>query len=125
MPKAPRALYFTDENALGLGKLLLRSGRDDVLFPGHPGLPQVPLGTPDLDWMPVVAHRKLIVITRDKRIRTRPAELAATPNLESVPCGSGPRRTSARINNWSCSCATKTGCGERSSNAVPDRGHWR
>ncbi len=59
MPKAPRALYFTDENALGLGKLLLRSGRDDVLFPGHPGLPQVPLGTPDLDWMPVVAHRKV------------------------------------------------------------------
>lgn len=26
--------YFTDENTLGLGKLLRRSGRDDVPFQG-------------------------------------------------------------------------------------------
>lgn len=68
-------VYFADENALGLGKLLERSGRDDVVFPGHGLLPEVPLGTPDLDWMPVVSARRLIVLTRDKRIRTRPAEL--------------------------------------------------
>jgi hypothetical protein len=68
-------VYFTDENALGLGKLLRRAGRDDVLYPGHEDLPDVPLGTPDLDWMPTVARRDLIVLTRDRRIRTRPAEL--------------------------------------------------
>lgn len=68
-------VYFTDENALGLGKLLRRSGRDDVLYPGHEDLPEVPLGTLDLDWMPVVARRGLIVLTRDRHIRTRPAEL--------------------------------------------------
>lgn len=67
--------YFTDENTLGLGKLLRRSGRDDVLYPGHEDLPEVPLGTPDLDWMPVVAARGFIVLTRDKHIRTRPVEL--------------------------------------------------
>ena len=68
-------VYFTDENALGLGKLLRRGGRDDVVYPGHAELPEVPLGTLDLDWMPVVAARGLIVLTRDKHIRTRPAEL--------------------------------------------------
>jgi len=68
-------VYFTDENTLGLGKLLRRQGRDDVLYPGHEDLLEVPLGTLDLDWMPVVARRGLIVLTRDRHIRTRPAEL--------------------------------------------------
>ena len=67
--------YFTDENTLGLGKLLRRSGREDIFYPGHEGLPEVSLGAKDLDWMPVVARRELIVVTRDRRIRTRPAEL--------------------------------------------------
>lgn len=67
--------YFTDENVKGLGKLLERQGRDDVVYPGHAALPEVPPGTPDLDWMRLVAERDLIVITRDRRIRTRPAEL--------------------------------------------------
>lgn len=68
-------VYFTDENTLGLGKLLRRSGRDDVVYPGHEDLPEVPLGTLDPDWMPIVAERGLVVLTRDKHIRTRPAEL--------------------------------------------------
>lgn len=75
MPARPGRGYFTDENALGLGKLLRRACRDDVWYPGHEDLPEVPLGTPDLDWMPVIAARNLIVLTRDRRIRTRPAEL--------------------------------------------------
>lgn len=70
-------VYFTDENTLGLGKLLRLAGRDDVVYPGHEDLPEVPVGTPDLDWMPVIARRDLIVVTRDRRIRTRPAELRA------------------------------------------------
>jgi hypothetical protein len=72
-----RAVYFTDENTLGLGKLLRRAGRDDVVYPGHEELPEVPLGTLDLEWMPVVARRQLVVLTRDRRIRSRPAELRA------------------------------------------------
>jgi hypothetical protein len=73
--------YFTDENTLGLGKLMRLSGRLDVLYPGHEGLPEVPVGTPDLEWMPVIAQRDLIVVTRDRRIRTRPAELRAYSEL--------------------------------------------
>jgi hypothetical protein len=70
-------VYFTDENVLGLGKLLRRSGRTDVVYPGHEDLPEVPLGTRDLDWMPVISRRGLVVVTRDRRIRSRPAELRA------------------------------------------------
>ena len=77
-PRDPRdVVYFTDENTLGLGKLLTRSGRTDVVYPGHHGAPEVPWATPDLEWMPVVAHRGLVVLTRDRRIRSRPAELRA------------------------------------------------
>lgn len=70
------ATYFADENALGLAKILARQGRMDVVHPGHPLLPEVPLGCPDETWMHVVADLDLIVLTRDRRIRTRPAELA-------------------------------------------------
>lgn len=77
MSAAFSPVYFTDENALGMGKILHRSGREDVLFPGHPSLPEVPLGSLDLEWMPIVGRLGLIVVTRDRRIRTRPAELRA------------------------------------------------
>ena len=44
MPPTPGAAYFTDENTLGLGKLLRRSGRTDVLYPGHEDFREVPIG---------------------------------------------------------------------------------
>lgn len=83
-------MYFTDENALGLGKLLHRAGRDDVVYPGHPDLPEIPLGTLDLDWMPLVGARQMIVLTRERRIRTRPVELTAyrEHGIRSVRIGS-------------------------------------
>jgi hypothetical protein len=59
---APGWAYFTDENTLGFGKLLRRSGRADVLYPGHEDL---------------LARLDLVLVTRDRRIRTRPAELRA------------------------------------------------
>lgn len=70
-------VYFADENALGFAKLLARSGRFDIVHPGHENLPEVPLGALDLEWMPVVGEREFIVVTRDRRIRTRPAEIDA------------------------------------------------
>jgi PIN like domain len=68
--------YFADENALGFARVLLQS-RDDIVHPGHPLLPELPRGTPDLEWLRVVGHLDLIVVTRERRIRTRPAELEA------------------------------------------------
>ena len=48
--------------------------RKDVLHPGHGRLSEVPLGTPDAQWLPIVGGLGLVVITRDKKIRSRPVE---------------------------------------------------
>lgn len=68
--------FFVDETSMGLGKAMALLRRD-VVHPGHRRLPQVPTGTLDPDWMPEIAKMGLIVIGRDKRIRSKPAELAA------------------------------------------------
>jgi hypothetical protein len=77
MPAAGATVYFADENALGLGKLLRRSGRTDVVSPGLDELPEIPRGTEDLVWLPIVGDREHFVLTRERRIRSRPAELRA------------------------------------------------
>lgn len=68
--------FFVDETSLGLGKMLAIA-RTDVVHPGHWNLPAVPTGTLDIDWMPVVSRMDLVVIGRDKKIRSKPAELDA------------------------------------------------
>lgn len=75
MARAAAPVYFADENLLGVGKLLRLCGRVDVVFPGHQDIPEIPRGAADLDWLPIVGERGLIVLSRDRRIRTRPAEL--------------------------------------------------
>jgi hypothetical protein len=76
VPADPAQLrFFVDESALGLGKTLALARRD-VIHTGHTLIPEVPLGALDPVWMPEVARRGLVVIGRDKRIRSKPAELA-------------------------------------------------
>jgi hypothetical protein len=67
--------FFLDENLLGLAKAM-EIARRDVVHPGHPLLPAVPLGALGTQWIPTVAAAGLVVIGRDRRIRTKPAELA-------------------------------------------------
>jgi PIN like domain len=75
LPPDPASLrFFVDESALGLGKVLTIARRD-VIHAGHPLIPEVPYGALDPVWMPEVAQRDLVVIARDRRIRTKPAEL--------------------------------------------------
>lgn len=71
---AERLRFYVDESALGLGETLA-AAREDVIHAGHPLIPECPPGTPDPEWIRAVAARDLIVIGRDKRIRTRPAEV--------------------------------------------------
>lgn len=66
--------FYVDESALGIGKTLA-AARKDTIHVGHPPIPECPVGVLDVDWIPVVAARDLVVIGRDKRIRTRPEEL--------------------------------------------------
>lgn len=76
MTADPAALrFFVDETSLGLGKALAIA-RTDIIHVGHPLIPAVPTGTIDPDWIPVVAALGLVVIGRDRRIRTKPVERA-------------------------------------------------
>lgn len=67
------ARFFVDENDLALGKALADL-HGNVVFPGHPDLPEVPRRSLDDAWLAVIGAHRLVVITRDKRIRYRPVE---------------------------------------------------
>ena len=97
--------WFVDESTLGLGKLLTRT-RDDVIYAGHPNLPEIPLGTSDVGWMPIVAERNWVAIRRDRRIHTRPLEVRVSARSAYVRCGSAERRTWAHSSNSISSSAT-------------------
>ncbi len=66
--------FYVDESALGLGKAL-EAARKDTIHVGHKLIPECPAGVLDPDWIAAVAARDLIVIARDRRIRTKPQEL--------------------------------------------------
>lgn len=73
MPAAPQTLrWFVDENSLGVAKALAYV-RGDITWPGAPDGP-VPSGAADTTWLPVIGKAGLVVLTRDKRIRSRPLE---------------------------------------------------
>ncbi len=65
--------FFVDENHLAHGKAH-RENHDYVVYPGQVELPEIPRGALDDEWLPVDASLGLLVITRDQRIRYRPAE---------------------------------------------------
>ncbi len=67
------ATFFVDENDLALGRALAEQ-RGNVVYPGHPDLPEVPRQSLDDKWLEVVGAKGLVVITRDQRIRYRPVE---------------------------------------------------
>jgi hypothetical protein len=71
------AQYFVDENLLPVGRALAHV-RADVVHPDHPALPQIPLGTKDPEWIPLVGRDalNLVVITRDGQIRRKSVEAA-------------------------------------------------
>lgn len=58
---------------MALGKALDEE-YSTVVYPGHPELPSVPRGSLDDEWLPVVGRDRLLVITRDQRIRYRTVE---------------------------------------------------
>lgn len=73
-PTDPQSMrFFVDETSLGVGRALALLRRD-VIHTNHRLIPEVPLGALDDDWIPKVAARELVVITRDKRIRTKHAK---------------------------------------------------
>jgi hypothetical protein len=77
---------YVDADILGLGKILAGL-RSDVTYPGDPGAvvrrqkrPPCPLTDPamlDTDWIPKVASREWLIVTRDSKISERRSEITA------------------------------------------------
>ena len=64
--------FYVDESAAGLG-LALAAARKDTIHVGHRLIPECPRGALDPDWIPAVAARGLIVITRDTSFGPNPS----------------------------------------------------
>lgn len=86
MARPATVRFYIDADVLGLAKLPVQI-RPDVTYPGDPGgevhkrrRPPCSIKKPstlDEVWLPETAKQGWLVITRDRRIRERPAELAA------------------------------------------------
>lgn len=84
--KPARVRYYVDADLLGLAKQLVRL-RPDVTYPGDPGgtihartRPACSVTKPatlDELWIPETALQEWLVISRDRKIQVRPAELSA------------------------------------------------
>jgi hypothetical protein len=71
-----RLRFVVDENLLRFGKALTGI-RDDLTCFGQPPVADLlPQGILDPDWIPIVGDRGWVMITTDRRLRTRPAEAA-------------------------------------------------
>ena len=78
--------YYVDADTLGLAKVMVAL-RWDVTYPGDPGgtikrhaRPACPITATNVDddvWIPEVASSGWAIISRDKKISRRPAELRA------------------------------------------------
>jgi uncharacterized protein with PIN domain len=81
-----RIRYYIDADLLGLAKVMVMV-RADVTYPGDPGGTGVDGRTRspcsiaadslDADWIPEVARRGWIVVSRDQHLSSRPAEREA------------------------------------------------
>lgn len=81
-----RVRFYIDADILGFGQLLA-SLRNDVTYPGDPGArihkrdrPPCPIASTDVldtEWIPEVAHRGWLIVTRDSRIIEKRREIAA------------------------------------------------
>jgi hypothetical protein len=88
--------FYVDENIMGVGKALAIA-RKDTVHPGHRLIPEVQPGSLDTEWIPLVASRGLVVISRDRHIRTRPGEVALLREYGLRVFWIGGKRD---LNNW-------------------------
>jgi PIN like domain len=78
--------FYFDADVLGLAKALVAL-RSDMTYPGDPGgvvhkrkRPACPIESPrvpDTEWIPEVARRDWLIVTRDSRIQEHRAEIEA------------------------------------------------
>lgn len=84
--KPAEVRLYVDADLLGLAGILAQL-RSDVTFPGDPGAvlhkrerPPCPVASPavkDTEWIPIVARKRWLIITRDRRIQEHRQEIEA------------------------------------------------
>ncbi|GAA2709321.1 PIN-like domain-containing protein [Actinoplanes palleronii] len=84
--KPAEVRFYIDADLLGLARVLAGL-RNDVTYPGDPGAeihkrsrPPCPIASPaikDSEWIPEVARRGWLIITRDRHIQEHRLEIAA------------------------------------------------
>jgi hypothetical protein len=85
-PRAATVRFYVDADIRGLG-IIIGALRNDVTYPGDPGAlihkrqrPPCPItstGLLDVDWIPQVAARAWLIVTRDNAIIENRNEIAA------------------------------------------------
>ena len=69
--------FVVDENLVALGRALRQLRRREFAVFGDDDLAElIPKGALDSEWIPIVGERGWVVITNDRRVRTRPVESA-------------------------------------------------
>lgn len=114
MARAADVRFYVDADLLGVGKVLT-SLRPDVTYPGDPGgtvhkqtRPACPVASPaalDHEWIPVTAAHGWLIITRDRHIQQRTAELNAVRTYEArmvALAGDDARNTFAQLEVLMC-----------------------
>ncbi|HEY3005514.1 MAG TPA: hypothetical protein VGJ44_24420 [Kribbellaceae bacterium] len=67
---------MVDANMLDIGRAMA-SVRSDVVYPGHPSIPDIARDALDDMWIPIAGRLGLVVLSRDKRLRYKPVERRA------------------------------------------------
>lgn len=75
-PSIAELQFIVDENLSGVGRALAVLRPDLACVGLAPVDDLLPQGIGDTDWIPIVGARGWIMITDDKRLRTRPTESA-------------------------------------------------
>lgn len=101
--------FYFDADVLGVAKVVAAL-RYDVTYPGDPGAtihkrtrPSCPVTTPavkDEVWIPEVAQRGWLIITRDRHIQDHPAEIAAVRDPAPRWSRSAPPTPAACGTSW-------------------------
>lgn len=86
MAKPAEVRFYFDADVLGLARVVCDL-RSDCTYPGDPGAtikrrtrPASPVTSPatkDPIWLPIVAARRWVIISRDSHIASRPGEIDA------------------------------------------------
>ena len=90
--------FVFDEDSRGFGLWLSKLRKDMTSVGAAPIEAMLPLGTLDPDWIPIVAERGWVAITKNSHIRTQPEEARSALDLGlRVACLMEPR---GHANRW-------------------------